>query len=160
MRRILGAIAIVVALLLAGASPSSAQIRAPKAKQQRILPKGGLKGKAAPGEALERFMQMTPAQQRAVLQQLPPARRRLLVQRLQALQLLSPEERRLLRGRFEAFSSLGADRQEAVRGGIQELRQLSRPDRRGRLADPAFRERFSEEELQLLYEVSGVPDPE
>jgi hypothetical protein len=164
MRRILGTIAIAVALLLAGASPSSAQIRAPKAKQQRILPKNGpkagLKGKAAPGAALERFMRMSPEEQRAVLEQLPPARRRQVMQRLRALLLLSQEEQRLLRGRFDAFSSLEADRQEALRGGIQELRQLSRPDRRGRLADPWFRQRFSEDELQLLYEVAGVPDPE
>lgn len=171
MKRTLGAIAITVALLLAGVSPSSAQgPRGPKGKQGIFPagPKGALKGggkakgrqKGAPGDALERFLQLPPEQQRRALQQLPAPRRRIVMRRLQAIQLLSPQERRILRGRFQAFSDLAPDRQAAVRREIRQLRQLEPDEQRKALASPDVRDRFSDDELQLLDDVIGMPDQE
>jgi hypothetical protein len=161
MKRTLGSIMMAVVLLAAGTSPSSAQIRpkAPKNKQG-VLPNQGRvnKQKGQPGEALERFLQLSPAERRAALQRLPAERRREIMRRLQALELLAPEELQQLRGRYQIFSGLPPARRQAIREELRQLRQLPQPERRRRLADPELRGRFSEEELQLLYEVAGQPE--
>jgi hypothetical protein len=141
-------------------SPVSAQApkNRAKAKSGILPPNKQQKQKGVPGAALERFLQLSPEQRRQALAQLPPARRRLVMQRLQTLELLSPEELRLLRGRYQAFIDLPAERRQALREEIRTLRALERPARRQRLTSPEVRDRYSEEELQLLCEVSGMPD--
>jgi hypothetical protein len=85
-------------------------------------------------------------------------RQRQILQRLNALDQLSEDERGLLRGRLQLFSGMRAARQQALRAELQNLRQLSREDRRRRIGSDEFKQTFSEEERQLLYDVFGPPD--
>jgi hypothetical protein len=72
--------------------------------------------------------------------------------------LLTDEERRLLRGRFQALAALEPRRQAVVREEIRKIRQLPPRERRDYLGSDETKQRFSPEELQLLYEVAGMPD--
>jgi hypothetical protein len=142
------------------ACPAEAQVRA-KAKQ-RILEQQKQKQQqrqAKQADAVERFLQMSPEQRRQALAQLPPARQRQILQRLNTLELLSEDERDLLRGRLQAFSGLPPLRRQAVRSELQILRKLPRDERRRRLGSDEMKENFAEEERELLYDVFGQ-DPQ
>lgn len=156
--RFVRGVAIVVLLALAGGD-LAAQLpgTGAKASKRGVLPsKGKAKAKQAKQqEILERFLEMSPAERRRALPQLPPARREQILRRLNSLELLSDSERRTLRGRFEAFADLPAERRQALRQQLQELRRLPPEERTARLADPDFRAQFSGEELRLLDEVAG-----
>ena len=147
-------LATVALLGLFAAPHADAQVRA-KAKQ-RILEKQQQKQ----ADAIERFLAMSPQERRAALAQLPPARQRQILQRLQALELLSEDERNALRGRQQAFTSLPPLRRQAVRAELQNLRRMSREDRRRRLGSDEIKQNFSEEERQLLYDVAGDRPPQ
>jgi hypothetical protein len=139
------------------------------------IPRAG-KGKAKQGQGIidqkqlkqqkqdaivERFLQMSPEERKEALKQLPPARQKLIMQRLQTLELLTDDERRMLRGRLQTFAGLEPNRRKAVRAELQNLRAMSPADRRRRLASDEFQRSFSNEERQLLYDVSGEkPDQE
>jgi hypothetical protein len=130
-----------------------------KAGKRSVLPPNGkAKAKQAKQQAiLERFLQMSPAERRRALAQLPPDRREQILRRLNALELLSDNERHMLRGRFEAFADLAPDRRQAVRQELQQLRRLTPAERAERLASAVLREKFSDEELRLLEEVADGP---
>jgi hypothetical protein len=104
-------------------------------------------------DALERFLSLPPQQQRRLLEQMNPARRRQAQALLQAWDLLSDDERANLKGRFSALMSLPQDRRQAVRQEIRILRLMSTEDRRKRLAD--IKSRFSPGEMDILYGVAG-----
>lgn len=159
---------MTVGLLLAGSvSHVSAQIpRVGKGVKQRpILPKDKAKQnrlkaakQAKQAAILERFLQMSPQARAQALQQLPQARRRQILERLNTIEMLSDDERRTLRGRFDQFSGMRLERRQAVRTELRQLRGLSSEERRNRLASPELREQFSDEEIQLLDEVAGQPE--
>jgi hypothetical protein len=150
--------ALALGLLLMSSAPEL-HAQAGKNKAARILEKQKRLKEAKQQQILERFLNMSPEQRRQALEQLPPARRRQILQRLQMLELLSDEERRLLRGRYQLFLDVPPARREALRSEIRELRQLPQQERRRRLASDETKQRFSADELQLLYEVAGMPDP-
>ena len=165
---LLRAVAMTVGLLLAGSvSHVSAQVpRAGKgAKARPILPQNKAKlnknkavKQAKQAAVLERFLQMSPQARAQALQQLPQARRRQILDRLNTIEMLSDDERRTLRGRFDQFSGMRLERRQAVRTELRQLRGLTAEQRRARLASPELREQFSEDEIQLLDEVAGQPE--
>ncbi len=141
----------VLALALAGTSvPSMAQdgarIKQKQLKQQKQQ------------DAIDRFLSLPPEEQRRMLQQLPPDRRRQLQRTLQALELLSPDERDLLRGRVQRFAAFPQDRRPALRAELRYLRGLMPEDRQRRMASDDFRQKYTPEELQFLQEVVGQKD--
>jgi len=144
----------VAMLALFTVAPADAQIRA-KAKQRILNQKQQKQQKQA--DAVERFLATSPEERRKALAQLPPARQRQILQRLNTLDLLSEDERGLLRGRLQAFSSLQPDRRRAVRAELQTMRKLPREDRQRRLSSDEIRQNFSEDERQILYDVFGPP---
>jgi hypothetical protein len=147
---------LLIIVLAALAEPVvQAQPLTPQEKAKALRQLKQLKG--AP--AIERFLAMTPQQRERALAALPPERRQQILARLQALELLSDDERELLRGRLQAFTSLPPARRQAVRREIQALRALPRPQRLRRLESPELRENFSEQELQLLRDVTGPRNP-
>jgi hypothetical protein len=138
----------------------------PAAWAQEVLPREKaqkqkqLKQQQRENDIVERLLAMPPRQRERLLSQLPEERRRRILARLEVLELLSPEERGQLRGRFDAFSAFPPPRQRLLRRELQNLRNLQRPEvRRRRLAELKASGQFSEEEMQLLYEVSGAPPP-
>jgi hypothetical protein len=147
MRRTISLVMLALALATA---PAMAQPGARlKQKQQKQLKQQ---------DAIERFLNMPPEQQRQMLQQLPPDRRRQLQRTLQALELLSPEERDLLRGRTQRFAAFPQDRRPAIRAELRYLRGLKPEDRQRRMSADDFRQQWSPEELQFLQEVGGQQD--
>ncbi|MBI2681542.1 MAG: DUF3106 domain-containing protein [Candidatus Solibacter usitatus] len=123
---------------------------------------------------IERWIRMPPAERQRALAKLPPARRRLIQERIRQYLLLSPEERQALRQRYDRFSDLPPDRQDraralfrefralpddrrhAMRRELQQLRLMSEADRQKRMASEDFRHRFSPSEKLMLQDLARV----
>jgi hypothetical protein len=123
----------------------------PAIAQVRKAPKG------IPGPAVQRLLNMTPAERERALARLPPDRRAQIEQRLNRLAQLPPEQRAELQQRYQAFQSLPRDRQDAVRLELQSLRALPPRLRQRRLSSPGFQREYSPEEQRLLRESMGLP---
>ena len=119
-----------------------------KAKQQKMIP--------LPAPAVERFLQMSPADQERALSQLAPERRQQVEERLRKLQQLPPDQMQRLQDVYPAFQNLRPIRRQAVRAEIQELR-LTRPALRKERLNNDARD-FSPEEMDILRRVAGVPE--
>jgi len=150
-----------VVMLAVSVSPALAQDKQDKEakrilkQQQKLKLKQQKKGLALPGPAVERFLQMTPDDQRRALAQLPPARRQQLTQRVRMFQQLPPDVQEQLRGRYEVFLDLPQERRQAIRQEIQRLRGLSPAERRAQLDGTEEQKNFSPEELDILRGVAG-----
>ena len=119
-----------------------------KAQQQKMLP--------LPAPAVERFLQMSPADQERALSRLAPERRQQMEERLRKLQQLPPDQMQRLQDVYPAFQNLRPERQQAVRAEIQELRKTRPAFRRERLNNDA--RDFSPEEMDILRRVAGIPE--
>jgi hypothetical protein len=119
-----------------------------KAQQQKMIP--------LPAPALERFLQMSPADQERALSRLAPERRQQVEERLRKLQQLPPDQMQRLQDVYPAFQNLRPVRQQAVRAEIQELRKTRPAFRKERLNDDA--RDFSPEEMDILRRVAGIPE--
>lgn len=163
-------------------APAAAQFR-PKgglAKGGLILPRKGPAGREATQfqRQMEKFQRMTPRQRRRALNALPPERREQFERRLEEYRSLEPDERQRLARQLDNFRQLPPERQKAVRemrrklsempvarrrlmaGEIQELRGLDDEARRERLNSLEVKERFSDDERQMLSDLSSVLEPE
>ncbi len=145
----------ILALGLAGA-PAVGQNRGP------ALPP------RPPNNVLERLERMSPEQREKVLSRLPPERRRRIEERLRWYDSLPPEERERLAWRYERFRQLPPERQQevrqffrrfgtlpperrlALRQEARRLRFLPGPARQARINSPAFQNRYSPEERDML----------
>jgi hypothetical protein len=119
-----------------------------KAQQQKMLP--------LPAPAVERFLQMSPAEQERALSQLTPERRQQVEERLSKLQQLPPDQMQRLQDVYPAFMNLRPVRRQAVRLEIQQLRQMRPALRKDRLTSGA--RDFSPEEMDILRRVTGIPE--
>lgn len=143
--------------------------------------RGGPRAKGRPGPSglrmVERLNAMPAEERRRVLGDLPPHRRAELEKGLERYQKLSPEERERLSHRFRSFQRLSAGereamrdsfrrmialpegRRDAVRREMAELRQLSPETRQTRLASEEFKEKYSQEEREIMQNLSkAIPD--
>jgi hypothetical protein len=133
---------------------------------------------ANPGAVVQRLMRMTPEQRERALQKLPPERQARIREQLQRfdslpkaeqerrLQLgatfanLPPETQNLVRRQIRAFNQLPEDRRRIVGAAFQRLRRLPPAERQARMARPAFQNRFTPEEQQMLSDLSeNLPPP-
>ena len=119
-----------------------------KAQQQKMIP--------LPAPAVERFLQMSPADQERALSRLAPERRQQVEERLRKLQQLPPDQMQRLQDVYPAFENLRPVRQQAVRAEIQELRKTRPAFRKERLNNDA--RDFSPEEMDILRRVAGIPE--
>jgi hypothetical protein len=154
--------ALAVMMLTVYVSPAAAQAGGAKRilkQQQKQQQKQQKQGKmpALPGPALERFLKMTPQEQQQALEQLPPARRQQLMQRVRQFQRLPPDVQEQLRGRYEALLDLPQPRRQAVRQELQRLRRLTPDERKAQLDSADEQRNFSSEELDIL---RGVAAPQ
>jgi hypothetical protein len=159
--------AVVTAVLLAGSvSPASAQNgivqqqrpkrQILKQQQQNQNQNQNPKMVPLPAPAVERFLQMSPEDQERALSKLTPERRQQVEQRLNRLQQLPPEQAQRLQNLYPAFMNLRPVRRQAVRQEIQQLRLMRPALRRDRLNSDASD--FSPEEMDILRQVTGIPD--
>ena len=146
------------------------------AQQRRARPAAPPKiMRSGPVTVLDRLERMSPEERRRALEKLPPQRRRQIEQRLERYNAMPPEQRERLRRQlslfrslpperqeqtrqlFRRFTELPEDRQREIRRAARALRGLDEDRRKRRLESPAFRNRFSPEEQQLVRELLQLP---
>ena len=113
--------------------------------------------KRVPPRVIERLENMKPEEREKALSRLPAPRRAQEERRLDQYERLTPEQREQAKRRLEQFQSLPVERRAAVRRELQILRLMNAEDRKQRLGDPKFQERYPPQELQLLKDSLGGP---
>jgi len=122
--------------------------------------------------SIDRWNRMSPEERERELAKLPPARARLIRQRLRRYAQMNPEEQQALRKRYKTFSELPPEKQQVIRQRVLELRGLP-PGRRlvvhkeveqmrampegqrdARFNSPDFRNRYSPEEQQIIHDLT------
>jgi len=122
--------------------------------------------------AIDRWNRMSPEDRERELAKLPPARARLIRERIWRYNHMQPAEQQALRQRYQTFSQLSPDEQQTVRERLRELRQLPAarrpivhrevqqlrllPDaqRQARINGDEFRSRFSPQEQQIIRDLT------
>jgi hypothetical protein len=109
------ALAILPALLLAAMAGGQAkcQQEPDKPTAQQILE-----------NSIDRWNRMPPEERERELAKLPPARARVIRQRIWRYNHMRPEEQQALRERYQTFSQLSPEKQQIVRRRLQEFREL------------------------------------
>ena len=117
-------------------------------------------------DELERMLRRFPPERRANfeerlkhLQNMPPALRERMREEFNAFMALKPEQREEVRQSFAKLSRLPDDRRMEVRREVNRLRQMPPQRRTARMSNPRFKEEFSEEERQILADLSALPVP-
>jgi len=129
-------------------------------------------GQQALENSIDRWNRMSPEERERELAKLPPARARLIRQRIWRYNHMPPEEQQALRERYQTFSQLPPDRRRIVRARLEEFRQLPaarRPvvhqeterlrllpeaQRQATMNSDEFRGRFSPQEQQIIRDLS------
>jgi hypothetical protein len=146
-----------VLLASAALAPARSQQEPDKSSAQQLL-----------DNSIDRWNRMSPEERERELAKLPPARARLIRQRIQRYNQMNPDEQQALRGRYQTFSQLPPDRQQVVRERLREFRQLPvarRPvvhaeieqlrllteaQRQVRMNGDEFQTRYSPQEQQII----------
>lgn len=123
--------------------------------------------------SIDRWNRMSPKERERELAKLPPARARMIRQRIQRYNQMNPEEQQALRERYQIFTQLPPEKRQAVRQRFRELQQLPGPRQRVvhrevqqlRLLPPGqrealmnsdeFRSQFSPQEQQIVRDLSA-----
>jgi len=132
---------------------------------------------ATPENAIDRWNRMSPEERERELAKLPPARAKLIRQRIRRYNQMHPEEQQALRQRYQTFSQLPPAKQQVIRERlrefrqlpparqpvvhreVQQLRRLPEPQRQARLNSDDFRGRFSPAEQNIIRDLSTyLPD--
>jgi hypothetical protein len=117
---------------------------------------------------IDRWNRMPPEERERELARLPPARARLIRQRIWRYNHMRPEEQQALRQRYRTFSQLPPGKQQIVRERLREFRQLPlarqpvvhrevdrlrllpEAQRQARMNSDEFHGRFSPREQQII----------
>ncbi len=130
-----------------------------------------------PDSPAARLMLATPEQRAAFLKGLPPERQARIreqlawfdnlpedvkqaqIARLRRFAGMSRERKAEVRAQIQAFRALPQPRRQAVRRALVTLSGLPEQNRSKRLSAPAFRARFSEQELTIISNLSEIWPP-
>lgn len=123
--------------------------------------------------ALEKLRRMAPEERERALEDMPPARRRMMEQRLDRWNRMPPARKQRLQGSFENFRQMKPEQQENLRALVRKfnetmpadkrvdgrraltrLRSLAPEARKEFLASPRMKQRFTDSERDLLDEMS------
>ncbi|MGH9722609.1 MAG: DUF3106 domain-containing protein [Bryobacteraceae bacterium] len=176
--------ALVLALAVAGLAqgPMVRPGKGLKAAGPKMGKMGKNMGTSAPGKVhseprpniIDRWENMSPEQRERALAKLPPERRKRIEANLERFHNLTPEQRSQLSESYAMFNSLPPARQEQarrvfgrfkslpdgrrplVRREFETLRQMDETEQRSHMNTEEFRNRFSQQEQQLLREMTGV----
>ena len=123
--------------------------------------------------SIDRWNRMSPDERERELAKLPPARARLIRQRIRRYNQMSPAEQQALRERYQAFSQLPPQRKQVIRQRLREyrqlpqerhppvhaevvqLRQMPEAQRQARLNSDEFRSKFSPQEQQIIRDLTS-----
>jgi DNA-directed RNA polymerase subunit F len=120
----------------------------------------------------EEFEKMAPAEREKALAKLPPERQQKLREKLARWDKLSPEERDrqrafnslpperkdAVRHAYQQFQKFPPERQVAIRDELQQLHEMTDPERRQRLAAPEFKQKFNKPERETIEDMTGVTE--
>jgi hypothetical protein len=122
--------------------------------------------------SIDRWNRMSPEERERELAKLPPARARMIRQRIRRYNQMNPDEQQVLRERYQTFSQLPPDKRQIVRQRMHEFQQLpgprqqivhteveqfrllSEPQRQARMSSEEFRGQFSAREQQIIRDLS------
>jgi hypothetical protein len=125
-----------------------------------------------PANSIDRWNRMSPEERERELAKLPPARARLIRQRIRRYNQMHPEEQQALRERYQVFSQLPPQQQQIVRqrwaefrklpverrpivhGEVEQIRLLPESQRQAAMNSNDFRGRFSPQEQQIIRDLS------
>ncbi len=123
--------------------------------------------------SIDRWNRMSPEERERELAKLPPARARLIRQRIKRYNQMNPQAQQDLRQRYQTFSQLPPDIQQVIRKRLREFRQLPadrhpavhqeveklrllpEPQRQASMNSDDFRTRFSPQEQQIIRDLSA-----
>lgn len=112
------------------------------------------------------FQKLPPERQQQLVNRLneysskPPEERQRMVQRLQEIEKMPPQEREQLREANQQRKSLPQDRKRQVNRAYNFLRELPSPQQEQVINSPAFQQRFSGQELDILHGLLKAPQIE
>jgi replication fork clamp-binding protein CrfC len=117
-------------------------------------------------EEREQALEKLPAQQQQAIRQqlkyfdsLPKDQQEMMVKRAERLAALSPQERREFQQAFQALNHLPPERRQMVAQALRRLQLLPEAERVIRLNSPAFKNRFTPDELNMIDKLSEVVLP-
>ena len=162
-------IIVILALGLVGplAAQTGANPPAPKTP-------GGGQRIVDPESVAARLMLATPEQRERALAKLPPERQAQIrkqlewfdslpkaqqdaqIQRLQLFASLPPDQQIIVRLQMQAFAKLPPARRQAIQRALVNLQALPRNRRAARMNNPAFKSRFSPEELTIIEDLANA----
>lgn len=152
--------AVLLAACAAGPARSQQEPDRPAAQQQ------------PPDNSIDRWNRMSPEERERELAKLPPARARMIRQRIKRYNQMNPEEQQALRERYQMFSQLPPEKRQVVRQRVRELQSLPGPrqraihgevmqlrtfpdaERQARLNSDEFHNQFSPQEQQIIRDLS------
>jgi hypothetical protein len=140
--------------------------------------KKGVQLRQIPNAQIQRFLRMSPQERDIAIDKLPIPQQENLRKMLERFDAQPPEERERQLKLFELLSKLPKEQQDLINQRIREMNQLA-PDRRGPIQraywmlsdqsederrttmnDPAFKERFTPMEQQIITDlVKYYPNP-
>jgi|ERR1051326_825026 hypothetical protein len=140
------------------AAPKNVPLRNPGSPAARLY-------RATPEErerALEKLpfrMQEQIRKELAWFDGLPKDQQEIAIKRSERLAAMAPEQQRAIRQQLQALNRLEVDRRRAVRNALIRLQSVSEEERKAILARPQFRARFSDDEWQIITDLSTVMLP-
>ena len=123
---------------------------------------------------IERLSKMPPAQRDRALSKLPPNRKAMLEDRLERYNRMTPKQRERLKNDYEMFQKLSPEKQDEVRRSFRQLtempedrrkqvrqelhrlRSMTADERKTRMDSEKFKSRFSDDERDLLANLSAL----
>ncbi len=90
------------------------------------------------------------------LNNMPPEKRRRVIDRTEAMERLTLPQRQQVRGAMQQLGSLPQNRRRLVARAFRDLREIPQPQRQGILSSDRFREQFSDQERETLSNLLAV----
>lgn len=166
-------IVLIVAAGLVGslAAQTGANPPAPEAPAKKA---GGGQRIVDPESVAARLMLATPEQRERALAKLPPERQAQIrkqlewfdslpkaqqdaqIRRLQVFASLPPDQQVIVRLQMQALNKLPPARKQAIQRALVNLQSLPRARRAVRMNNPAFKARFSPEELSIIEDLANA----
>jgi hypothetical protein len=169
-----------LAALAAAQSPAQSGGNPPSAAQNQSAPSPGNAPKTQapaarivnPDSVAARLMLATPEQRERALARVPADRQQEIrqqlawfdglpkeqqdvqVRRLRHYASLPPDQQLIVRLAAQALAKLPGERRQAVRRALAALQTLPQPQRALRMNNPAFRSRFSPDELKIIEDLA------
>ncbi len=88
---------------------------------------------------------------------LPPERQQRILNRMETWEHLTPEQQQKAHDVFSRYRQLPPDRQGTVKTAVRDLQQMSPQDRQRVLSSDRFKGMFTDNEREILNEMSQLP---